>query len=158
MGLMRDVRRSCVFFLALIVSSFTCAVAHDRTAPYAEGRVIIVFRGGVNPRVDELTVPSTTLAAMRNAKSPHELAGLAPGYTNDAATNVLLGTLGVARLERLFQKIPPPSGSNGNAGLDISRAYRLEITAVSVRTAVALLSRSGSIAYASPDWRVTPMH
>lgn len=158
MGLMRDTGRSFALGLAMIMSSFGGAAAHNGIAPYDEARVVVVFRGGVNPLRNELTVPAPTLAAMKNAKSLRELAELAPDYTSDVATNTLLAELGVARLERLFQKLPRPSQSNRDSRLDISRVYRLEITAVSVRTAVKILRRSNSIAYASPDWRVTPMH
>lgn len=74
---------------------------------------------------------------MRNAPSPREFARLVPDYTNDAPTNAMFATLGVARLERLFQKLPRPLTSNGSAvQFDISRAYRVQITEVEVPAAV----------------------
>lgn len=109
---MRIVRSS--FFLCSCLISILCgptnAVAHY-SAVYDESRIIVVFRGVVKPIRDEVTVPPRILLALEKAESPHEFSRIVPEYTNDAATNTMFATLGVARLERLFQNVALPSGT-----------------------------------------------
>lgn len=106
-----------------------------RAAPraYAADEILVSFRPGAGPASDTLDVPAQTLAAMRQTQS-------APRYTNDAQTNRTLAKLGVDRTRRFAPN-----------------AYRVHMTASSVRDAVAALQKVASVKYASPNWFVATM-
>ncbi len=134
--------------------------------PYVDGRVIIVFRDGVAPQNDSITIPTATLHAMRVARTPLGSSAAIPPYTNDLSTNALFAKLGVDKSDRLFQQFNRSALSSmrstvqpafGSSSLNIANAYRLHVTASSVRLAVAALLRLPSVAYASPDWLVQTM-
>ena len=112
---------------------------------YADGRVLVVYAGGVNGTSDVVS-------------------GRGAAFTNDSATNANLASLGVDRSERLFRKIDRNTlatmRANAQATLgtplvDFSNAYRLHVTGASVRQALTALLQSPSVVYASPDFRVT---
>lgn len=119
--------------------------------PYAKDTVLVVLAPGVTAANDVGTAAART--------SP----GAAPAYTSDAATNRLLGRLGVDRMERLFRTFDrgalsamhaSAKTSTGAPLLDISNAYRLHVTGASVLDAVGQLLQSRAAVYASPDWQV----
>lgn len=126
-----------------------------RTTPYANGRVIVVYRNGIGSAHDNIVVPKKTLLAIRGEKTALKRASLAPAYTSDVATNKVLATLGVDRSDRLFSHVSVRPAFNTSA-LNISNAYLLHVTASGVHNAVAILSKSPAVVYASPDWYVGP--
>jgi len=122
--------------------------------PYTRDTVLAVFAPGVSASQDVAT------AAARTA------GGAAPAYTDDAATNRLLGRLGVDRMERLFRTVDRGAlaamrdgarTASGSPVLDLANAYRLHVTGASVPDAAGALLQSKAAVYASPDWRVTTM-
>lgn len=138
----------------------------DSAQPFADNRVIVVFRDGVGASTDLTSVSKSSLVAMRQAKGRLSFAQV-PQYTNDAAVNTTLATIGTDRSERLFSKVPRSTLSAmrsnaqariGHPLLNISSAYLLHITGAPVRKAVTELLKLPSVAYASPDWRVEPMN
>ena len=111
---------------------------------FADGRVLVVFAGGVTGSADVVS-------------------GRHAAFTNSVAINALLDTLGVDRSERLFRTFDRSAlatmRANAEAALgttlaDFSNAYRLHLSGASVRQAVFSLLQSPNIVYASPDWRV----
>lgn len=112
---------------------------------YADGRVLVVFAGGVTGTSDVVS-------------------GRGASFTNDPATNATLARLGVDHGERLFRSFDRNSlaalhanaeTATGTPLVDFSNAYRLHLTGASVRQAVTALLQSPAVAYASPDFRVT---
>jgi hypothetical protein len=123
--------------------------------PFVDGRVIVVFKDGSAPAQDLVTVNKTMLSSIRK---------VTPAYTSDGVTNRVLASIGTDRLERLFRATnrsqlgvmrSNAQADTGRTLLNIANAYRLHLTGASVRSAVAQLSKLPSIAYVSPDWRVT---
>src|SRR6267378_3807320 len=120
-------------------------LAAGAKAPFAEGRVIVVFASGVTGTSDVVS-------------------GRAAAFTNDPSTNATLAGLAVDRSERLFQNLDKSSLATMRAGaeadlarplLDFSNAYRLHLaTGASVRQSVNALRRSPAVVYVSPDFRV----
>ena len=120
-------------------------LAAGAKAPFAEGRVIVVFASTVTGTSDVVS-------------------GRAAAFTNDTSTNATLAGLAVERSERLFRNLDKSSLATMRAGaeadlarplLDFSNAYRLHLaTGASVRQAVNALRRSPAVVYASPDFRV----
>jgi len=120
-------------------------LAAGAKAPFAEGRVIVVFASGVTGTSDVVS-------------------GRAAAFTNDPSTNATLAGLAVDRSERLFQNLDKSSLATMRAGaeadlarplLDFSNAYRLHLAPVaSVRQSVNALRRSPAVVYVSPDFRV----
>jgi len=120
-------------------------LAAGAKAPFAEGRVIVVFASSVSGTSDLVS-------------------GRAAAFTNDPSTNATLAGLAVDRSERLFRNVDKSSLATMRAGaeaalarplLDFSNAYRLHLaTGASVRQAVNALRRSPAVLYASPDFRV----
>ena len=120
-------------------------LAAGAKAPFAEGRVIVVFASGVTGTSDVVS-------------------GRAAAFTNDPSTNATLAGLAVDRSERLFQNLDKSSLATMRAGaeadlarplLDFSNAYRLHLaTGASVRQAVNALRGSPAVVYVSPDFRV----
>ena len=135
--------------------------------PFEQGRVIIVFRDGTGPASDVTAIPKATLIAIRQSLKNRTLSvSQIPQYTNDMATNRLLAQIGTDRVERLFRKVSTSLLSSmrstaqaklGHPLLNIAGAYRVHITAASVRGAVAQLLKLPSVAYASADWHVHTM-
>jgi hypothetical protein len=133
--------------------------------PYADGRVIVVFRQGVSAAQDVQQFDKATMLQLRTSLAQHQLAAV-PQYTNDATTNRALATIGADRTERMFQQFNRSTLSSmhmsvqnaaGMETLDFSNAYRLHITGASVHSAVQTLLKLRSVAYASPDWHVATM-
>ncbi|MDQ6826339.1 MAG: hypothetical protein M3Z14_03955, partial [Candidatus Eremiobacteraeota bacterium] len=129
--------------------------------PFVEGRVVVVFRSGVSPSRDSAKVSAAKLRALRIQPGAR-----IPSYTNDAGTNALLAMMGVAKTDRVFQKISRSAlsamstnvrGPRPGQTLNLANVYRLHVTSMSVHDAVAALSKSSSVVYASPDWLVGSM-
>jgi hypothetical protein len=134
--------------------------------PYAPGRVIVVFKPGVTIAQDRAALtPSAALTlrrailAKRRDVTPH-------AFTNDQRTNATLMQLGVDRTERLFGGVDRATlGSmRGRAEarthrslLAFDNAFVLHPGASSVENAVRALRASPSVAYAAPDFAVSPM-
>lgn len=138
----------------------------DPPTPFAGSRVIVVFRDGVGASTDVITVDKPTLLAMRKAKGRLSTVQT-PQYTNDSAVNHVLAGIGTDRGERLFRKFDRSTLSSmrssaqsqiGRPLLNIAGAYVYHVTGASVRDAVAALTKLPSVAYASPDWHVSPMN
>ena len=136
-------------------------------AQYAPNQLIVVFRAGIQPSQDTLTVPASTLAKMRGAKSAAARTAAAPAYTNSAGANATLAALGVDRMDRLFRQFNRAAlkaqhdraqAAVGFPLLDFGSAYRMHITGASVTQAFLALQRSADVAYVSPDWTVSAMH
>ena len=134
--------------------------------PFVANRVIVVFRSGVTTPQDSLQVPSSALHVTRSARAANIQAPRPPVYTNDFATNITLQRLGVDRADRLFKAFSRSGllamrantqGGSGEASINIGNAYRLHVTATTVRRAVEALLKAPSVLYASPDWRVGTM-
>jgi hypothetical protein len=118
--------------------------------PYVPGTLLVAFAPNV-------TVPQDVVSAAAHAASP--------ALTSDAATNKLLGRLGVDRVERLFRTfdrgalsamargVRTPSGA---PAIDISSVYRVHVTGAAVPDAAGALLQSKAAVYASPDWSVSP--
>ena len=139
--------------------------AHDH--PFVEGRVIVVFRSGVSQAHDKVVVSSAALKSMRQAGPARTSAAVPFGYTNDLSVNRLLTRMGVSAGSRLFSAVnratlssmsAAVAGSARPTGLNLANAYRLQLTAMPVRQAVTALLKLPAVAYASPDWIVTPLH
>lgn len=133
------------------------------THPFAEGRVIVVFRDGVSASNDTVSVPGKTLRSLALGHAGQSPA--APAYTNDSNVNRVLASMGVAKQERLFKRssrsalsaLRSSAQNSGHAVLNIANAYRLHVTRSSVPRAVTALLKLPGVAYASPDWIVAPM-
>jgi hypothetical protein len=142
-------------------------LAQGTLPPFVPNRVVVVYRDGVSAPQDIITVDKPTLRAMREAVAKHATASMSvPSYTTDSVVNRTLGTLGVDRSERLFRQfnrstlsaLRSRASSSGSLALDFSNAYRLHISAASVRDAVQTLAKLPQVAYVSPDWAVSTMH
>ncbi|HEX8807274.1 MAG TPA: hypothetical protein VF741_10000, partial [Candidatus Aquilonibacter sp.] len=135
--------------------------------PFVPNRVVVVYREGVSAPQDVITVDKPTLRSMRAAVAKHATASMAvPTYTTDSVVNRALGTLGVDRSERLFRQfnrstlssLRSSASASGGLALDFANAYRLHVSAASVRDAVQALAKLPEVAYVSPDWTVNTMH
>ena len=133
------------------------------TRPFADGRVVVVFRDGVSPSSDNLSISSKTLHALARSKFGVTQPLVTPAYTNDVIVNQALARMGVSKADRLFGKFSKSTlsaaRSTQSSGrlLNFANAYRLNVTLTSVTQAVTTLLKLPSIAYASPDWIVGPM-
>jgi hypothetical protein len=119
-------------------------LAAGAKAPYADGRVLVVFAGGVTGTSDVVS-------------------GRGAAFTNDSTTNAGLADLGVDHSERLFRTFDRDSlaamradaqTALGTPLVDFSNAYLLHVNGASVRQAVTALLKSPAVVYASPDFRV----
>lgn len=137
-----------------------------KMAPDAVKNIIVVFRTGVGPLSDSITIPGASLVKLRERHGAKQLESLAPSYTNDQRTNVVLASLGVDHSERLFRHYNKDLLSEmrstaqaklGRPLLNFENAYRLHITSSSARVAMEKLRRLSSVAYVSLDWPVTTM-
>lgn len=135
--------------------------------PFAPGRVIVAFRDGTSISSDHLTVSPAIVQAMSSARSKQELYSNAPSYTNDTAVNHALADAGIMQSNRLFSGMQRATLSSMHAQaqarvnrplLNIGNVFSLSISKGSVESAVAALRAIPSVAYASPDWTVSPMH
>jgi len=100
---------------------------------YAADEVLVGYRPGVGSQSTRFVVPPATVRAMRTAQS-------VPAYTNDSQTNRALAKLGADRTERFAPN-----------------AYRVHVTAGSVRATISALAKLPSVAYVSPNWYVSTM-
>ncbi len=142
-------------------------LAQGQLPPFVPNRVVVVYRDGVSAPQDVINVDKATLRSMRAAVAKHATASMSvPSYTTDSVVNRALGTLGVDRSERLFRQfnrstlsaLRSGASTNASVALDFSNAYRLHISAASVRDAVQTLAKLPEVAYVSPDWTVNAMH
>jgi len=133
---------------------------------YVPGEVIVVFKPGVTATQDSAALtPAASLSLRRSALSKG--ANLTPhAFTTDAHTNRTLMTLGVDRVQRLFSGVPRAtlSAMRGRAESRIRRsllaydnAFVLRASASSVERAVRTLRGESSVAYAEPNYAVSPM-
>ena len=137
----------------------------EPTQPFADHRVIVVFRDGAAPTRDLITADASQLAAMRWPLASQPALTAAPEYTYDAAVNRAFASIGVDRSERLFSSIDrgtlssmyARAGGASQQMLNPANAFALHIVNSSVGDAVTQLSKVPSILYASPDWTVTTM-
>lgn len=134
---------------------------------YASGRVIVVYRTGTFGSQPIVSVDKTTLHTLRNDVVKHTSLGTSvPAYTNDPTVNRTLATIGVDRSEHLFRQfnqamlsgLRQDAVTEGRPLLDFGNAYRLHVSAMSVRNAVALLAKLPEVAYVSPDWYVRTLN
>ena len=146
-------------FLAVFQSS-----SHE---PYAPDAVLVVFRDGVGPSVDDVSVSAKTLKAMRSAKTTAGRQMAAPRYTNDSYVNSAFAQLAVSGVHRMFASVDRSRLSSMRSTaqaatrqplLNLGNAYRVQIAGASVEQAVVALRKLNGIVYAGPDWRVSPMH
>jgi hypothetical protein len=130
------------------------------------GSVIVVFKPGVTAAqdVDALTPAATlalrrTLLSKRGTLSPH-------AFTTDAHVNRTLMNLGVDRVQRLVSGAGRAAlaAMRGRAESRVRRsllafdnAFVLHASASSVEKAVRALRAEASVAYAEPDYAVSPM-
>jgi hypothetical protein len=124
---------ACFGAVLLFLGQLTAAPPQQ----FAPNRVIVVYRNGITAPQEVVTVSGP-------------MAGV-PAYTNDPVVNRVLAELGVDRSEHLFSHV-------NSAPLNLPNAYRLHITAASVRQAVQTLSKLPQVIYVSPDWIAAPMH
>ncbi len=111
---------------------------------YAANSIVAIFVANVEVAAPfSITRERLHALQQRNAQQPLPTTEL-PLYTNDTPTNRALLSVGVDRIDRILAAAPGPP------------VYRLRVT-VPVRTAVALLRQAPGVAYASPEWYVTPM-
>ena len=106
---------------------------HASPRAYASDEVLIGFRPGVGSQSTRFVVPTATVRAMRTTQN-------VPAYTNDSQTNRTLANLGVDRTERFAPN-----------------AYRVHLTARSVRDGIAALAKLPAVSYVSPNWYVATM-
>lgn len=148
-------------------ASLIANLAAAAPSQYAPNQLVVVFRAGVTPARDVLTVPTSTLAAMRSARTSAARAAAAPAYTNSAGVNATLAALGVDHIERLFRQFDRATlkaqHDRAQAAvsfpvLDFSSAYRMHLTGASVSQAFLALQQSPDVVYVSPDWTVATMH
>lgn len=136
-------------------------LSHAAPTAYAPNQLNVVFSGSAVPTQDTFSVSPDTLVHLRNGKTS------TPNYTRDAATNSLLASLGVDRVDRLFGQFQRSQLQSMHAQtqarvsvpvLDFSNAYHLHFTSASMSSALAALQASPDVAYVAPDWTVAPMH
>lgn len=148
-------------------ASLIADLAAAAPSQYAPNELVVVFRTGVTPAQDVLTVSPGTLVAMRNARTPATRMAAAPAYTNSAGVNATLAALGVDHMERLFRQFDRATlraqhdraqAAVSFSLLDFSSAYRVHITGAGVSQAFLSLQQSPDVTYVSPDWTVVPMH
>lgn len=134
---------------------------------YAPNALLVVFKDGVGPSSDDVTIAAKTLRAMRTAKTMLQRQSSAPRYTNDASINGAFAALGVSRVNRMFAGFDRSrlSSMRNTAQsqvrqplLNIGNAYRVQINSASITQAISALRNLNGIAYAGPDWRISPMH
>src|ERR1700690_3297108 len=81
--------------------------------------------------------------------------GKIPDFTTDAALNRTLAGLGTDRMAAVFPGAAVAALRPEPGGLDLARAYVVHVTAAAMPAALAALTASGAVAYASPDWTVS---
>lgn len=137
---------------------------HGSRKPYAPDALLVVFKDGVGPATDTVTVSQSALKALR-AKSATQRQ--APRYTNDDYVNRAFAKIGVSNVQRMLSSLDRSRLSSmhsaaqaavGRPLLNIANAYRVTMQYSSVEQALADLRKVQSIAYAGPDWAVSPMH
>jgi hypothetical protein len=113
--------------------------------PYAAHSVVVVYKTGIVASAPFSITPER-LHALQTLAAHGELRDAdLPQYTNEQRTNRALLAIGVERVERLFNA--PQLGPT----------YRLWIAGATVNDAVAKLRSLPTVAYASPNWYVSPM-
>ena len=135
-----------------------------QTPPFAPDRVVVAFAAGMAPRADVVRVPAAKLAAAM-ATGTHVVA-LTPVYTADSEANRAFTQLGADRLTRIaggvprerLQSIGRDSVRGAANAIDVSGTYVVHITSGSVWRAIARLRQVRSIAYAAPDYAISPMN
>src|SRR5487761_137837 len=132
-------------------------LAKGPAQPYAAGTLEVVLSAAARATEPARVVPAATLQRLRrSAPRPGALpAGPVPAYTTDAALNRVLAGLGTDSMSAVFparavQALRPQPGH-----LDLARAYVVHVTSATMPGAVAALSGSPAVAYASPDWTVS---
>jgi hypothetical protein len=125
-------------------------LAQGQPAPYAPDDVLVAY-------APDVAAPARISPGRTRADVAHP-----PAYTGDARLNKVLAGLGVDGAEPLLPGATPaaPTGTGepaGGAPLDVSRLYRLQVPPASAAGAVSALRADPSIAYASPDWKVTSL-
>lgn len=127
-----------------VLHVLTAAIALVSAAPpYAPHVAIVSYHRGVVASAP-FDVDARHLEALRGKTALADAD--VPAYTNDARTNRMLVSIGVVRVRKLM---PVPGGEP---------AYRLELLGADVRAAVEKLRALPTVAYASPDWFVSPMN
>ncbi len=124
-------------------------LANGPAASFRPGEVVVVYRDSVQA--------STAFS------TPAHRSGAVPAYTNQAALNSKLAALGVDHAQQLFsgsaklgaQRVAAERAI-GRSLLNISNAFVLHLGASSVPAAVSALRADADVAYASPNWTVTP--
>ena len=134
--------------------------------PFVPGRVVVVFKPGVGVTQDhDALAPAATTALVRGVLAKRR--DLTPhAFTGDTRTNLTLMQLGVDRADRLFAGVDRGTlgAMRGRAEsrtrrslMPFDNAFVLHVAASSVQNAVHTLRASSSVAYASPDYTVSPM-
>ena len=124
-------------------------LARGPAASFRPGEVVVVYG-------DAVQAPTKFSAPARSGTA-------APHYTNDAALNSTLATLGVDRAQQLFTGTADLAAQRaaaeqavGRPLLNFANAFVLHLATASVPAAVSTLRASADVTYASPNWTVTP--
>jgi hypothetical protein len=134
--------------------------------PYAKGELEVVLAAGVAATAAQRSVSIAELARLRHAtaRPGAPAGGSVPAYTTSAALNRQLAGLGAASMTQVFRGIPAsvlrslatPAATSGSP-LDLARVYTVHVTNASMPVALAALTASPAVAYAAPDWTVSPL-
>lgn len=135
---------------------------------FVPGRVLVVFRDGVGVSKDTFSLPASTVAKMRTART----LSYVPSYTSDSRVNTAFAKLGVDAYERIGRSLSRgkvealravaasrrTAFSASGSGLSIENAYRVHLTGSTVVNAVRTLRALPGVAYAAPDYTVRTMN
>jgi hypothetical protein len=130
-------------------------LAKGPAQPYVAGTLEVVL-STARATAPARAVSAATLQRLRRATPrPGALpAGPVPAYTTDAALNRVLAGLGTDSMSAVFPG-PTAAALRPQPGrLNVARAYIVHVTSATMPGAVAALSASPAVAYASPDWTV----
>jgi hypothetical protein len=125
--------------------------------PYVAGQLEVVLSPAVSATSATVSVPAATLRRLqRYTARPGALpSGTVPAYTSDAAFNRVLAGLGVDRMSAVFPSQAMRTLRAQPGGLDLAKAYVVDMTGGTMAHALAALTSSGAVAYAAPDWTVS---
>jgi hypothetical protein len=133
---------------------------------FASNRIVVVFKSGVTATQDHAALTPAAATSLRTALAKKR-SDIAPHpFTTDARTNQTLMRLGVDRVDRLFANVDRGtlSALRGRAEgrlhrslLAFDNAFVVHPGASSAKAALRALRASPSVAYAQPDFAVSPM-
>ncbi|HEY0396337.1 MAG TPA: S8 family serine peptidase [Candidatus Elarobacter sp.] len=133
---------------------------------FASDRVVVVFKPGVTTTQDHAALTPAAAASLRTALAKKRTDVAAHPFTSDARTNQTLMRLGVDRVDRLFANVDRGTlaALRGRAESRLHRsllafdnAFLIHPGASSMQAALRALRATPSVAYAEPDFAVSPM-